>query len=70
MIGQKRHSSGESTGLNVEVFGLCPQPTHMHSVSLNSFLCSPVPCFSHAENGVKPCADAVSAVEGRYCHPC
>lgn len=25
-------------------------------VSLNSFLCSPVPCFSHEENGAKPCA--------------
>lgn len=51
-------------GLDGEVLGLCPQRVHMPCVSLNNFFHSPVPWFSHAENGAKPCADRVGAVMG------
>lgn len=67
MTVQERHSSGESTGLDVELFGLCPQWMHMPRVSLQNVLHSLG--FPMQKMELKPCANGVSTVAGQIL-PC
>lgn len=43
VVGQQGHSSGGSTGLGVEMFGLCPQLTFKLTQVLCSVVHSPIP---------------------------
>lgn len=54
-------------GLDVELFGLCPQPMHMPRVSLQNVLHNLG--FPMQKMELKPCAKGVSTVAGQIL-PC